>query len=84
MSSPPSVLTPYKAGLFSGKGVIVTGGGTGLGYAIGKSGSCIPSSYEGGVLLLLQLLLLLLLRLPMPQCRLTGQKGAREGRVRGR
>ena len=35
MSSPSSVLTPYKPGLFSGKGVIVTGGGTGLGYAIG-------------------------------------------------
>lgn len=47
MSFPPSILTPYKAGLFSGKGVIVTGGGTGLGYAIGKSGSCIPFSYDG-------------------------------------
>jgi len=39
MSAPSSVLTPYKPGLFSGKGVIVTGGGTGLGYAIGKSRS---------------------------------------------
>lgn len=37
MSSPASVLTPYKPGLFSGKGVIVTGGGTGLGLAMGKS-----------------------------------------------
>jgi len=36
MSSPASVLTPYKPGLFTNKGVIVTGGGTGLGYAIGK------------------------------------------------
>ena len=37
MSIPAAVLTPYKPGLFSGKGVIVTGGGTGLGFAIGKS-----------------------------------------------
>jgi hypothetical protein len=29
-------LTPFKAGLFVGKGIIVTGGGTGLGYAIGN------------------------------------------------
>ncbi|EKU20746.1 peroxisomal trans-2-enoyl-CoA reductase [Nannochloropsis gaditana CCMP526] len=29
-------LTPFKAGLFVGKSIIVTGGGTGLGYAIAK------------------------------------------------
>lgn len=29
-----SVLTPFKPGLFAGRGIIVTGGGTGLGKAI--------------------------------------------------
>lgn len=29
-----SVLTPFKPGLFAGRGIIVTGGGTGLGFAI--------------------------------------------------